>query len=540
VLFYGDHVDRAEPAALLELLRGRVRDLGCDRWSLIEAGRLVQGLLDAEMLREGGDDCTPLADWSARLMLSLAAGDRGRALEELEQLGRVAPLDEVLLRVPEGFAFYAIYPELYGRAAGELAAPVQAIGIRSIGTSLGATVAAMAGGRPALSLRPTGHPFRRELRIGPRLAARLSGADEYAIVDDGPGLSGSSFLSVARELMARGVAAERIHLFPGHGGGPGPQCAAHDRALWNQLASHFRPFDVLLDELPRWCEDLTGPPLQALRDIGGGAWRAHTRSRAPAAVRQERRKYLLHGARGTFLLKFAGLGSAGDGVFRRARVLAEGGFGPQALGLRNGFLVAPWIESRAPEGPIQEHVARYLAFRSRALPALSGTGASPARLLEMAMRNTSLALGEGAARALERWRPHLDQLSRDTVRVETDNRMHRWEWLQLPGGGILKADGADHCRGHDLVGCQDAAWDVAGASIELDLEGPALLRRFHEHGGRGGAPQVVAFSRACYLAFQLGAYTLAAESVPDMPDEGARLRAAAGRYRELLAHELRR
>ena len=54
-------------------------------------------------------------------------------------------------------------------------------------------------------------------------------------------------------------------------------------------------------------------------------------------------------------------------------------------------------------------------------------------------------------------------------RVETDNRLHAWEWLHTPDGRLLKTDALDHHAGHDLIGCQDITWDIAGATVELDL-----------------------------------------------------------------------
>jgi hypothetical protein len=370
------------------------------------------------------------------------------------------------------------------------------------------------------------------------MKARFAPGTSFAIVDEGPGLSGSSFLCVVRELIARGVPARRIHLFPSHSGSPGPEAAPSDRALWEDLPRHFCPFETLLDQVPRWCEDATGGAIQPVKDLGGGLWRAVTNVDAKAFVQQERRKLLVRTGRGSFLLKFAGLGKAGDAVFRRARALADAGFSPPVLGLRSGFLIHRWLQARPPGigAAFLDRVAEYVAFRSRALPAAGDSGASPQLLLEMARRNAGLALGNTEAEALDRWRPHLDALGRDVVRVETDNRMYRWEWLQTTDGAILKADSADHCRAHDLVGCQDAAWDLVGASIELELDPGELLRRFRAHRGRGAAPVVLAFFRHCYLAFQLGSFTLAADAVPG---EAATLRAAADRYRALLRNELR-
>jgi hypothetical protein len=54
-------------------------------------------------------------------------------------------------------------------------------------------------------------------------------------------------------------------------------------------------------------------------------------------------------------------------------------------------------------------------------------------------------------------------------RAATDNRLHQWEWLIRDDGSILKTDAIDHCSAHDLVGCQDIAWDVAGAIVEFDF-----------------------------------------------------------------------
>ena len=90
-------------------------------------------------------------------------------------------------------------------------------------------------------------------------------------------------------------------------------------------------------------------------------------------MQQERRKYLLRTERGAFLLKFAGLGAAGEAVLRRAHMIAGAGLAPEVLGLRRGFLVQRWVDARVAKVSIDE-VASYIAFRSRALPAGDRTG----------------------------------------------------------------------------------------------------------------------------------------------------------------------
>src|SRR4051794_26733771 len=87
----------------------------------------------------------------------------------------------------------------------------------------------------------------------------------------------------------------------------------------------------------------------------------------------------------------------------------------------------------------------------------------------MARFNTAQLLGEEAAREIDRCLPQLDELQGFVRRVETDTLLHPWEWLRTPDGGLLKTDALDHHAGHDLIGCQDIAWDIAGAMVELDL-----------------------------------------------------------------------
>jgi hypothetical protein len=232
--------------------------------------------------------------------------------------------------------------------------------------------------------------------------------------------------------------------------------------------------------LERWIEDLVGVVDRPLQDISAGGWRAlHFESEQdwPAAnVQQERRKYLAHTASGSWLLKFAGLGRAGLKKLDRARALGMAGFGPEAAGYRHGFLVERWRDDARPLQPAErdrdgvlEQIGRYLGFRAKTFPAEPRSGASLTELLVMARHNAGQALGEGFARRLAGEDARAAALEGRVRRVETDNRMQAWEWLWAPDGRQLKTDALDHHDGHDLIGCQDIAWDVAGAAIEFDL-----------------------------------------------------------------------
>ena len=147
----------------------------------------------------------------------------------------------VTCKQAEGFAFYALYPEAYALAARRsgLGPNTLVIGLRSIGTGLAAMVAAALGAR-AITVRPHGDPYARQLKLGRELADLiLSYAHaRFAIVDEGPGLSGSSFGCVVDWLENHGVAPERIHAFPGHDGPLGPAASARHRDRWAVIPRH--------------------------------------------------------------------------------------------------------------------------------------------------------------------------------------------------------------------------------------------------------------------------------------------------------------
>src|SRR5690606_5290298 len=126
-------------------------------------------------------------------------------------------------------------------------------------------------------------------------------------------------------------------------------------------------------------------------------------------------------------------------------------------------------------------------------------GASLSTLRDMACHNTAEALGEAAAARLATRLGAPDRLEPLVHRVETDNRLHRWEWL-IADGRLLKTDALDHAHSHDFVGPQDIAWDVAGAIVEHDLgaaEAAVLRDGVAERSGRPVAPELLDFLLPC-------------------------------------------
>ena len=157
----------------------------------------------------------------------------------------------------------------------------------------------------------------------------------------------------------------------------------------------------------------------------------------------------------------------------------------------------------------------------------------------MLRQNGSEALGADAGPSLDRLARGGSQLQ--VRRVATDNRLHPWEWLETPDGRLLKADAVDHCAGHDLIGCQDIAWDIVGAGVELSLSAAGQARLaavVAQEAGRPADGELRAFLTPCYLAFQLGAASMAADAAHD-PAEARRLRAAGARYAARLRDALR-
>lgn len=537
--------------------------------AFIGTSELVQGLIDNDFGARGCDALSPahLNGMECLMLLaqSIVQSWQSRFSHILipkavrEKLHRFDAHLPVLLKQAEGYAFYALYPESYVEAAlrSGLGPATRVIGIRSIGTGLSALVAAALGAPTPFTVRPGGHPFRREVNVEPAVTAMLTQDPDtsFAIVDEGPGLSGSSFGAVADWLERAGVARERIHFFPSHCGPLGPHASDSHRERWNQAARHSIDMDQLLldgdnPHLSNWIESLTGSLQGKLEDVSGGVWRKLRYGASPfwpaANLQQERRKFLARTADATWLVKFAGLGEVGRRKHVQAQQLHEAGFTPEIAGFRHGFLVERWYE-RAPSldqkpidrGHLVTHLGSYLGFRARHFAAPADAGASADALLEMARYNTRRALGEEAAGMVDHSLPRAAAVGQMARPVFTDSRLQPWEWLVV-GDRLLKTDAIDHSATHDLVGCQDIAWDIAGAAVEFNLTEDEFQRLCDIVEKESGSPvrtELLAFMRPCYLAFQIGSHVMAADALHGSEEE-PRLRSAAARYGALLQTSL--
>ena len=115
-----------------------------------------------------------------------------------------------------------------------------------------------------ITVRPQGHPYNRraEFSRGQLCVIKyaVSSGATFAIVDEGPGLSGSSFLSVAEALEQAGAPREKIVLVSSHEPNVDALCASDAARRWRR----FRCVAVASG---------SRRPAEAVNFIGAGQWR---------------------------------------------------------------------------------------------------------------------------------------------------------------------------------------------------------------------------------------------------------------------------
>jgi hypothetical protein len=145
----------------------------------------------------------------------------------------------------------------------------------------------------------------------------------------------------------------------------------------------------------------------------------------------------------------------------------------------------------------------------------------------------------GASTPGLRWAAALRPVLAGSQAVAVDGRMLAHEWL-VTGRGLAKVDALDHHDDHFLPGCQDIAWDIAGACLELRLDRAArehLPRRYLLLSGDETIGERLPVYRVAYAAARHAYADHAATALAGSAD-GARFRADAGRYRRALVRAL--
>ncbi len=476
------------------------------------------------------------------------------AVERMEAcLAKALRLDlpeSICLRVSEGFVHYGIFPETYIQAAERFCREVQpgrtvCIGIRSIGAGLSAVVAAVLKRHGfdvhSCTVRPRGHPFARSIVLSPELEKTLAGcrAAHYLVVDEGPGLSGSSLCSTAQRLSGLGIGDERIAFFPCWEPDGEAFVSGEARRRWIRHKKYSGSFEDAWIHNGRLSSSL---PYPDLTDISAGRWREMfyaAQVEMPAVhPHHEQRKYLCTGNGSRLLVKFAGLGKYGKAKYARMERLFASGFVPEPIGLVKGFLVSKFQEGRPfalgsfIRKDLVQTLAGYLAYIREAFPAENRI--APEEELHMIRINVLEGLGEEWARRIEGMET-LDRVFRDSCPTEIDGRMLPHEWLSTEKG-YLKTDSVDHHVDQFFPRSQDSAWDVAATCIEFGFD-----RRqrdyFIDRYQALTKDQLIRWRlpsyAIAYSAFRLGYAALSADSLAGT-GEALKFRAMAERYRTIL------
>ncbi|HSU65910.1 MAG TPA: hypothetical protein VLJ39_03475 [Tepidisphaeraceae bacterium] len=435
------------------------------------------------------------------------------------------PNPTVTVKVPEGFAFYSLFPEQYVAAAERWAGEreqggdrhVLVVGIRSIGTTLSAVVAQalIARGWHArrLTVRPSGHPFDRRVQLDP---GSLRGAAHALVVDEGPGASGSSMASAARALVESGLSRERIAFLPGHDGEPGAHASDEVRRWWSEIPRYSVPLDQvrwngrsLVDRLGESAQQIlaSSSAVDRIEDLSAGRWPSILSVPGGARVFPlfERAKYrcVLRDGR-AMLWKFDGL------ISRSPSPTDSPETSRQPIGRLLGFVGFPWIEgtplTAADANPrIIAQIGGYI--RKCAGPSLSPHEQESGfdRLAEMLYWNTRESLGEGVANLARQ----LSEKARAWVGAEPsrgygDGRLSPWEWIRTPDGRIVKVDAEGHDADHTIIGKQPMLWDAAGAIVEWGMDQPAQDLLLRSAGLEAIPSAWLELHRLAYAAFRLG------------------------------------
>jgi hypothetical protein len=509
------------PAMLRDLVR-RLESADSLLDCLIQAGELESALTDLN---------TPAAPAAARLTDALAVrlctGDANSGIDPNQLAGQIEAPETISISPPEGFTYYALHPLDFARVTDRIAdhpAACAVIGVRSIGTTLSAvtTAALNMRGRAAtrITVRPSGHPYARRTELSPeqecRIAEQLTQSAQFLVVDEGPGRSGSTFLSVVEALGRLGVPRERITIVGSREFDSGGLCAENAAERWQGL--HY------VCTAPSVSSRFLNFPY-----IGGGDWRMYfcgAEQEWPESWTQmERLKFLSPDRRQFF--KFEGMGPRGREVRERAFALASAGFSPAVFDAGDGFLSYTAVEGRhlrkqdvSPS--LLEQIARYCSFRASECTHAATHNSELGQMLEFNVQQEfgrDLKLEPG-------------QLT-SAIPLLADGRMQPYEWILSREGKLFKTDAISHGDNHFFPGPCGIAWDLAGTVVEWELDAQAtefLLSKFRQFSGTQISQQFLKDYMLAYCVFRLGFCKMATSTVAGSREE-CRLESAYRNYR---------
>ena len=468
------------------------------------------------------------------LSRALVEPEKAKSLSQcvINMLKKVPLEGRLKVTRPEGFAFYGLHPLDYAHAAESLPlqgdSQVVVIGIRSVGSVLADIVwnqllLRYRGQRKVdvFTVRPIGHPYDRTCDLSPYKETIAAGG-QFLIVDEGPGLSGSSFLSVGEALVRLGVKHERITFLCSRQADPARLVTPDGAERWNRFKSHVVPSNHFT------------PEAGAIPTAPGG-WRdgSHFRDSLWPGLWTSMMPATFRSADGRHVFEYHGLGHYGDAVRERINTLADQGFTLPATSAANGFsrttaLYGCRCSKHDISPDIVDRMAEYLAYRTQAC-ALPLDSISTDGLEEVAQFNFHQATGRelGDDFILPLHKP-----------VIADAQMMPRNWFQpfRVNKVFLKLDCGTHGDNHFYPGPVDIAWDVAGAIIEWEMD-EADRDHFLSRYDTAAQDDVRARLRhymIAYAAFRNGYCRMAASAMAHDVAEAQRLARDAARYRSVL------
>src|SRR5215472_18365423 len=429
--------------------------------ALLSAGELECALTDCDTRFSQVAEITD--ELAEALVNSKAIPDTNRLLAIL---GATQVPEKLTIGVAEGFAYYGLHPLAFEDALEHMpthSSRVAVVGIRSIGTTLSAVTAAGLKSRglraERITVRPTGPPYNRRTELSPDemnfVSKHLAEGASFLVVDEGPGLSGSSFLSVGEALLRAGVPKSAITFLCSH-------APSTDNLCTENAAERCRQFCWQ----PAKAE--ARKPDGARVWIGGGEWRRYLLPREspwPASwLHFERLKYLSAQGAELRFYKFLGFGHYGTEIIERETKLADAGFGVKPQIESDGFASYPFVDGHPMSASeISESVlARLAAYCAVRAASFTEDSAQLEPLQEMATHN-SQQLKFDLNIQLHMERP-----------VIADGRMQPHEWLLTRDGQMFKTDSGSHGDDHFFPGPVDIAWDLAGAIVEWRMDSIAM------------------------------------------------------------------
>ncbi|MGE5497023.1 MAG: hypothetical protein ACM3Q2_03090 [Syntrophothermus sp.] len=478
------------------------------------------------------------------------------------------------IKVPEGYAFYGYYPETYIDAAEKFISDVKPesaviIGLRSIGTSFSSVVSAVLNYHnipsKSFTVRPRGDYLSRAVYLSRKLKREITqgGTPYFLLVDEGPGLSGSSFGVTAECLSHFGVPDDRIIFISSWNPAPEGLITELGRERWKVHRKYYSDFDSTWISSGKLFRFL---PFKFIADISRGKWRSlfySDQSMSPAVYpAEERRKFLCSdnnsgvsrvltsafrerkGKRGRgeiYQLKFTGLGRYGRKYNSRAFLLSGSGLIPPALNFTSGFLISRFepgtpLSTAAITYNTLSRAAEYLTFINNRFPVMPSRNFD--EMFLMILENVSESLGPRWGAIIQKYGAQFEKCYSHTA-VQIDGHMFPYEWISS-GDSIFKTDGLTHHADQFFPGCQDICWDLAGYIIESELgveKESFLLQRFSQLSGDKSIPGKIGFYKLAYLAFRLG-HSSVASDILSVSADGSKVRKQTWRYAAMLKRVL--